>query len=99
MAKKVVQQRSVSLRVVCAAFSISQSCCRHESKQSDQNQALANGLIQLKDHKRTLRFGPRRRLVRQKPEPLTVPQAIDQFWSMDFMHDKLEDVETCASLT
>jgi putative transposase len=34
---------------------------------------------------------PRKRLVRQKPEPLAVPQAINQVWSMDFMHDKLED--------
>lgn len=38
-----------------------------------------------------LRINHRKRLVRQKPEPLAVPQAINQVWSMDFMHDKLED--------
>ena len=38
-----------------------------------------------------LRIKPRKRLVREKPEPLAVPQAINQVWSMDFMHDKLED--------
>jgi putative transposase len=38
-----------------------------------------------------LRIKPRKRLVRQKPEPLALPQAINQVWSMDFMHDKLED--------
>jgi putative transposase len=38
-----------------------------------------------------LRIKPRKRLVREKPEPLTVPQAINQVWSMDFMHDQLED--------
>lgn len=34
---------------------------------------------------------PRKRLVREKPEVLTVPLAINQVWSMDFMHDQLED--------
>jgi transposase InsO family protein len=29
--------------------------------------------------------------TREKPEPLTVPQAIKEVWSMDFMHDSLED--------
>ena len=38
-----------------------------------------------------LRIKPRKRLVRDKPEPLDVPQAINQVWSMDFMHDHLED--------
>jgi putative transposase len=38
-----------------------------------------------------LRIKPRRRLVRDKPEPLAVPQAMDEVWSMDFMHDQLEE--------
>lgn len=38
-----------------------------------------------------LRIKPRKRLIRQKPEPLIVPQAINHCWSMDFMHDQLED--------
>lgn len=38
-----------------------------------------------------LRIKPRKRLVRDKPEPLTVPQQSNQVWSMDFMHDQLED--------
>jgi transposase InsO family protein len=38
-----------------------------------------------------LRIKPRKRLVREKPRPLAVPQAINQVWSMDFMHDRLED--------
>jgi putative transposase len=41
-----------------------------------------------------LRIKPRKRLVREKPEALTVPQAINQVWSMDFMHDQLEDDRT-----
>lgn len=36
-----------------------------------------------------LRIKPRRRLVREKPEPLGTTTAINQVWSIDFMHDKL----------
>ena len=32
--------------------------------------------------------------MREKPEDLTVPLAINQVWSMDFMHDQLEDGRT-----
>ena len=38
-----------------------------------------------------LRIKPKKRIVREKPEPLTVPQAINEVWSMDFMHDSLQD--------
>ena len=37
-----------------------------------------------------LRIKPRKRLVREKPQPLSVPEGINQVWSMDFMHDQLE---------
>ena len=38
-----------------------------------------------------LRIKPRKRIVREKPEPLVVPEATNQCWSMDFMHDQLAD--------
>ena len=38
-----------------------------------------------------LRIKPKKRLVREKPEPLAVPQTPNQSWSMDFMHDQLSD--------
>ena len=38
-----------------------------------------------------LRIKPRKRLIRDKPEPLSVPQNINEVWSMDFMHDQLSD--------
>ncbi len=41
-----------------------------------------------------LRIKPRKRLVREKPIPLTVPKAINEVWSMDFMYDTLEDGRT-----
>lgn len=37
---------------------------------------------------------PKKRLVREKPEPLAVPQALNDCWSMDFMHDQLCDGRT-----
>ncbi|ADP96857.1 LOW QUALITY PROTEIN: integrase catalytic subunit [Marinobacter adhaerens HP15] len=44
-----------------------------------------------RDLELNLRIKPRKRLVREKPEPLAVPTAINSSWSMDFMHDQLED--------
>ncbi|UQN12731.1 IS3 family transposase [Methylococcus capsulatus] len=38
-----------------------------------------------------LRIKPRKRLKRDKPEPLTVPTRINEVWSMDFMHDQRAD--------
>jgi putative transposase len=38
-----------------------------------------------------LRIKPHKRLVRDKPQPLTVPQHSNGTWSMDFMHEQLED--------
>jgi len=38
-----------------------------------------------------LRIKPKKRLVREKPEALSVSEKINQVWSMDFMHDQLSD--------
>ena len=38
-----------------------------------------------------LRIKPKKRSIREKPEPLAVPEAINECWSMDFMHDSLTD--------
>jgi len=38
-----------------------------------------------------LRIKPKRRLYRDKPEPLAVPEVKNDVWSMDFMHDQLSD--------
>ena len=39
-----------------------------------------------------LRIKPKKRLIREKPEPLSVPTAINEVWSMDFMHDQLSNL-------
>ena len=36
-----------------------------------------------------MRIKPRKRLQREKPEPLTVPEAPKEVWSMDFMANQL----------
>lgn len=38
-----------------------------------------------------LRIKPKKRLLRERPEPLAVPEIINEVWSMDFMHDQLSD--------
>ena len=38
-----------------------------------------------------MRIKPKKRIVREKPDPLTQPVGLNQVWSMDFMHDQLED--------
>lgn len=38
-----------------------------------------------------LRIKPKKRLVREKPQPLAIPSTINETWSMDFMHDQLGD--------
>ena len=37
-----------------------------------------------------LRIKPKKRMIREKPEPLAVPETINECWSMDFMSDTLQ---------
>ena len=39
-----------------------------------------------------MRIKPKKRLKREKPEALAVPDAPNTVWSMDFMADRLEDM-------
>jgi putative transposase len=124
MAKQVVAEKGVSIRMACEVFVISETCYRYQSTLSDENAEIADWLIRLThnqrnwgfglcflylrnvkgfgwNHKRVyrlyrelelnLRIKPKKRLVRERPEPLAVPEVINQVWSMDFMHDRLED--------
>jgi putative transposase len=38
-----------------------------------------------------MRIKPKKRIVREKPDPLAEPTKINECWSMDFMHDQLDD--------
>ena len=45
-----------------------------------------------------MRIKPRKRLQREKPEPLVVPEAPNEVWSMDFMADQLADGRSFRTL-
>ena len=124
MAKELVTEKGLSIRIACWIFGISERCYRYQTKLSDDNALIAEWLLRLTDnhrnwgfglcflylrnvrhfpfnHKRVyriycelelnLRIKPRKRLKREAPEPLSIPEAINHVWSMDFMHDQLED--------
>ena len=119
-----MEKRSVSIRLACTAFAISETCYRYQAKLSTENTIIADWLIRLTNNQRNWGFGlcflylrnvkgfswnhkrvyriycelelnlrikPKKRLVREKPEPLTQPAAVNECWSMDFMHDQLSD--------
>ncbi|MFT4861153.1 MAG: putative transposase [Pseudohongiellaceae bacterium] len=127
MAQKALSAYGGSVRLVCLAFGISETCYRYQPLLSDENAEIADWLIRLthnqKDwgfglcrdylrnvkrfdwnHKRirriyyelelNLRIKPKRRIEREKPVPLAVPEAPNEVWSMDFMHDQLSDSRT-----
>ena len=124
MAKELVANKGITIRLACNIMVISETCYRHEARLNSENAEIADWLIRLTDnhrnwgfglcflwlrnvkgfgwnHKRVyriyrelalnLRIKPRKRLVREKPDALAVPESINQCWSMDFMHDQLED--------
>ena len=45
-----------------------------------------------------MRIKPRKRLKRDRPEPLAVPEVPNQVWSMDFMADQLADGRSFRTL-
>lgn len=45
-----------------------------------------------------LRIKPKKRLKRDKPEPLAVPDVPNDTWSMDFMADQLADGRSIRTL-
>ncbi len=111
MAQCIVKDRRLSIRLVCQALSVSESCYRYQAKLSHENAVIADWLLRLStthkrwgfklcflylrntkgyrwNHKRVyriyrelelnLRIKPKRRIKRDKPEALSVPEAINQ---------------------
>ena len=57
MAKKAVEKRNISIRLVCSAFAISETCYRYQAKLSDENIKIADWLIRLTHNHRNWGFG------------------------------------------
>ena len=52
-----VQDKQLSIRTACAAFGISETCCRYRARLSSENAAIADWLIRLTTHQRNWGFG------------------------------------------
>ena len=57
MAKKAVSARDLSVRLVCQAFGISETCYRYQPILSDENAEIADWLIRLTDNQKDWGFG------------------------------------------
>lgn len=94
MAQRAVTQFRASIRVACEVFSISQSCYYYQPKQANDNEVIADWLIRLTTAQRNWGFGLcflyLRNIKGFKWNHKRV-YAINQVWSMDFMHDQLAD--------
>ena len=45
MAKSVVAERGISIRLACVIFSVSQTCYRYEANKDAENEQIANWLL------------------------------------------------------
>ena len=57
MAKRAVSEFSLSIRLSCATFSISETCYRYQSRLSSENARVADWLIRLRSNQRNGGFG------------------------------------------
>ena len=57
MARRVVAERGISIRLACLIFSVSQTCYRYEAKKNAENEQIADWLLRLTDNHRNWGFG------------------------------------------
>ena len=57
MAQWAVRHRSISIRLSCRTFSISETCYRYQPKLSDENERIADHLLALVKAKEMWGFG------------------------------------------
>lgn len=106
MAQDAVRSRNVSVRFACQLFAVSESCYRYQPRHYEDNEVIADWLLRITGSQRNWGFGlcflylrnvkglrikPKKRLKRDKPEALAVPENSNECGSMDFMHDQLSD--------
>lgn len=57
MEQHYVASKGVTIKLACAAFSISETCYRYQALQSSENQLIADWLIKLTDDEKDWGFG------------------------------------------
>ena len=57
MATEAVNERDISIRMVCSAFGISETCFRYKAKLSGDNAVITGWLLNLTENNRTWGFG------------------------------------------
>lgn len=57
IAKQVVREKQLNIRLVCNAFGISETCYRYHAKLSSINEEIADRLIRLTHNQRNWGFG------------------------------------------
>ena len=104
MARSAVNGGRTNIWHACRTFEVSETCFRYQAKASEENARIADWLVRLTTsyrdwgfglcflHFRNVKgFGWNHKRVYRMPEPLAVPDAIKEVWSMNFMHDQLSD--------
>lgn len=57
MAKQVIQEKKISIRLACLSFGISETCYRYQSKLSEENVQIADWLVRLTNNQSNWGFG------------------------------------------
>ncbi len=57
IAKRVVAERGVSIRLACLISSVSETCYRFEAKKNAENEQITGWLLRLTDNNRNWGFG------------------------------------------
>jgi putative transposase len=94
MAKRAVQTGITYIAHACQTFGVSQACYRYRAKASQESAIISDWLVRLTSAYRDWRFGlcflhlrnvkgvawntPRRRIIREVPEPLAAPESANQ---------------------
>jgi putative transposase len=105
VARWAVEEKGLSIRLAREAFGLSDSGYRfglcfqylRNVKGFAWNPKLVYRIY--RELELNLRIKPKRRMERVKPEPLSVPETIDEVWSIDFVHDQLNDGRTFRLFT
>jgi len=103
MAQWAVRNKSASIRFACRTFSISETwgfglCFLHLRNVRGFGWNHKRVYRIYRELELNMRIKPRKRLQRENPEPLAVPEAPNEVWSMDFMADQLVDGRSFRTL-